>query len=90
MKKNQIIHITGQLGGTLFRQEARQKGEKLGLVGHVQIEPNGALRLDVEGDPEALDEFISWCHTGPEGTDVQGVTVEDGSVQGFDRFMEMR
>lgn len=90
MKKNQIIRINGQLGGTLFRQEARQKGEKLGLMGHAQIEPTGDLRIDAEGEPDALEEFIAWCKVGPEGTDVRSVHVTDGEVQGFDRFMEMR
>lgn len=90
MKKNQIIRISGQLGGTLFRQEARQKGEKLGLTGHAQIEPEGELRIDAEGEPDALDEFVNWCKKGPEGTKVQGVQVADGPLQGFDRFMEMR
>lgn len=90
MKKNQIIRISGQLGGTLFRQEARQKGEKLGLVGHAQIEPTGELRIDVEGDPKTLEEFVDWCKRGPEGTEVQQLRVSDGEVQGFDRFMEVR
>ena len=90
MKKNQIIRISGQLGGTLFRQEARQKGEKLGLTGHAQIEPEGDLRIDAEGEPDALDEFVNWCKTGPNGTNVRSVHVDDGPVQGFDRFMEMR
>jgi acylphosphatase len=90
MKKNQIIRISGQLGGTLFRQEARQKGEKLGLVGHAQIDLNGDLRIDAEGEPDALEEFVDWCKAGPEGTEVQGVRVTDGEVQGFDRFMEVR
>ncbi|GAB3553075.1 acylphosphatase [Spirosoma fluminis] len=90
MKKNIIIHVSGQLGGTLFRQEARQKGEKLGLVGHAQIEPNGDLRIDAEGVPEALDQLVDWCKTGPDGTEVQNIQVSDGELQGFDRFMEMR
>ncbi|WP_080237441.1 acylphosphatase [Spirosoma rigui] len=90
MKKNQIIRIRGELGGTLFRQEARQKGEKLGLVGHAQIEPDGALRIDAEGDPDRLEEFVDWCKKGPEGTEVQQVHVADGELQGFDRFMEVR
>ncbi|GAB3640351.1 acylphosphatase [Spirosoma arcticum] len=90
MKKNQIIRISGQLGGTLFRQEARQKGEKLGLMGHAKIDPDGDLHVEAEGEPGALDDFIAWCKIGPEGTEVQSVHVTDGELQGFDRFTEMR
>ena len=90
MKKNQIIYVTGQLGGTLFRQEARQQAEKLGLTGIARIQSNGELRIETEGEEEALEAFIKWCKTGPEGTTVQGVSVQDGPLQGYDRFLEMR
>lgn len=90
MKKNVIIYITGQLGGTLFRQEARQKAEKLGLMGIARIQANGELRIEVEGEQEALKAFEDWCRTGPEGTVVDEVRVMDGPLQEYDRFMEMR
>ena len=90
MKKNHIIYVTGQLGGTLFRQEARQQAEKLGLMGIARIQSNGELRVEVEGEEEALEAFQKWCKVGPEGTDVQSVNVQDGPLQEYDRFMEMR
>ncbi len=90
MKKNQIIYVIGQLGGTLFRQEARQKAEKLGLTGIARIQVNGELRIETEGDEEDLNAFIEWCKTGPDGTDVQGVRVLDGPLQGYEKFLEMR
>lgn len=71
MKKNHIICVTGQLGGTLFRQEARQQAEKLGLIGIARIQSNGELRIEVEGEEDALDAFQKWCKNGPEGTTVQ-------------------
>lgn len=90
MKKNHIIYVTGQLGGTLFRQEARQQAEKLGLMGIARIQSNGELRIEIEGEEDALDVFQKWCKTGPEGTTVQGVRVQDGPLQEYDRFTEMR
>lgn len=90
MKKNHIIYVTGQLGGTLFRQEARQQAEKLGLMGIARIQSNGELRIEVEGEEDALDAFQKWCETGPEGTTVEGVRAQDGPLQAYDRFMEMR
>ena len=90
MKKNLIIYVTGQLGGTLFRQEARQKAEKLDLTGMARIQTNGELRIEIEGDEKALDTFQQWCQTGPEGTTVDNVRVLDGPLQGYDKFLEMR
>ena len=89
MKKNKIIYVTGQLGGTLFRQEARQEGERLGLTGIARIQSNGELRIETEGAEESLDEFIKWCKTGPDGTTVQGVRVQDQPLQGYEKFLEM-
>lgn len=89
MKKNQIIYITGQLGGTLFRQEARQEAERLGLTGIARIQANGELRIETEGEAEDLKTFIKWCKTGPDGTTVQGVRVLDGPLQGYEKFLEM-
>ena len=89
MKKNQIIYIDGQLGGTLFRQEARQEAERLGLTGIARIQSDGELRIETEGDEEALETFIKWCKAGPDGTTVKSVRVQDGPLQGYDRFLEM-
>ncbi|GAA4450844.1 hypothetical protein GCM10023189_12090 [Nibrella saemangeumensis] len=90
MKKNLIIRIAGDLQGTLFRQEARQKAEKLGLNGTAQYEEDGNLHIEVEGEPEQLEAYLQWCEQGPEGTRVSQVDVEEGALQGYDRFLEMR
>jgi len=90
MKKNLHIRVDGEMGGTLFRQEARQQAERLGLFGYVQYEPDGTLHIEAEGDPDQLEKLQQWCHQGPEGTRVSAVRTEDGSPQGFDRFLERR
>lgn len=90
MKKNLIIRVSGDLQGTLFRQEARQRAEKLGLTGTANYESDGNLRIEVEGEPEPVERFRQWCEKGPAGTQVSHVEVEEGSLQGYDRFLEMR
>ena len=89
MKKNHIIYVTGQLGGTLFRQEARQEAERLGLTGIVRIQSNGELRIETEGEEEDLETFIKWCKICPDGTTVQSVRVQDEPLQGYEKFLEM-
>ncbi|GAA4421548.1 hypothetical protein GCM10023187_57510 [Nibrella viscosa] len=89
MKKNLIIRVSGDLQGTLFRQEARQKAEKLGLNGTAHYEPDGNLHIEVEGAPEQLDAYRQWCEQGPDGTHVSHIAVEEGALQGYDRFIEM-
>ncbi len=89
MKRNLIIRVSGNLQGTLFRKEARQKAEKLGLNGTAHYETDGSLLIEVEGEPESLEAYQKWCEQGPEGTSVSKIKVEEGDLQGFDRFFEM-
>ena len=89
MKKNLIIRVSVDLQGTLFRQEARQRAEKLGLTGTAHYEPDGNLYIEAEGEPESVEAFLEWCNQGPEGTHVSHIDAEEGPLQGYDRFFEM-
>ena len=35
-----------------------------------------------EGEPEMLEDFIRWCHRGPEQARVDGVERTDGEATG--------
>ncbi|WP_266365526.1 acylphosphatase [Tellurirhabdus rosea] len=89
MKKNLKVRITGTLLGTLFRQKARQRAEKLGLMGFAHNEATDELYIEAEGEPEQVDQFAEWCQSDPgDGLAVEKVQVEEGELQGYDRFLE--
>lgn len=83
---NRIIHVTGHVQGVFFRASARDEARRLGLAGWARNEPDGSVRIEVEGDPSALDQFIAWCRIGPPRARVKHVAVEMGQVQGHTGF----
>ncbi len=80
------IRISGQVQGVFFRQTATQEAKKLGIKGFVRNEPDGTVYIEAEGSKKILDEFIKWCHEGPEAADVSRVEVNGGQVKKFTDF----
>jgi acylphosphatase len=39
-----------------------------------------------EGSPEAVDELVGWCRTGPPRAAVAGVAVEEAAAEGNGSF----
>lgn len=81
------LRIYGRVQGVFFRHQARQRAEALGLAGWVRNCPDGSVEAVVEGDQEAVAQFVRWTHRGPPGAHVERVDVEreapEGSTQGF-------
>ncbi len=68
--------VHGHVQGVGFRWFARRHAARLGLVGWVANEPSGSVRIVVEGDRPAVDEFAAGLHEGPPGAVVERI---DGS-----------
>lgn len=86
MTKHFNIKVYGRVQGVFFRATALEEAEKLGLVGFVRNESDGSVYIEVEGEKENLDKFISWCHVGPPLARVDKVEVKEGAVKNFSRF----
>lgn len=80
------IRITGKVQGVFFRITAQKVAEGTGLTGVVRNNPDGSVSIEVEGDPEALREFVDWCHDGPEKAKVDRVDIEERGMQHYDDF----
>jgi acylphosphatase len=86
MQRHYNIVITGKVQGVRYRAVAQKMADIMGLTGYVQNKPDGTVYMEVEGEEDLLVRMIQWCHHGPEGADVQHVSVTDGQVQGFTEF----
>ncbi|GIV31614.1 MAG: acylphosphatase [Saprospiraceae bacterium] len=86
MVKHYDIWIEGRVQGVWFRASARNKAKELGVRGWVRNLPDGRVYAEAEGEEEALQQFVDWCHRGPELAEVTGVVVREGPVQGFEDF----
>ena len=53
-----------------------------GVTGWVRNRNDGAVEAVFEGDPEAVDAMVRWCHSGPSGARVDTVDVTDEQPEG--------
>ncbi|MEY4744721.1 MAG: hypothetical protein RL272_666 [Candidatus Parcubacteria bacterium] len=86
MRRHVIILVTGRVQGVFFRGTAKGEADRLGIAGYARNEPDGSVRIEAEGDGDALDRFVSWCGRGPDFADVKAVTVHDGGGAHFSGF----
>ena len=81
------IVIRGRVQGVYFRASAREVARVQRLSGWIRNRLDGGVQAVVEGEEDAVQAFIAWCHVGPAGayvTDVEA-TLEpySGEFQGF-------
>ena len=69
------IVISGRVQGVYFRASARDVARAPRLSGWVQNRRDGDVEAVVEGEADAVQAFIAWCHTGPPGAHVTEVQV---------------
>ena len=65
--------IAGRVQGVAYRAHTQRAAIDLGLTGWVRNCPDGRVELVAEGDQEALNQLISWCHQGPPAAHVTRV-----------------
>lgn len=84
--KHLNIKISGRVQGIFFRATAKEEAEKLGIKGFARNEPDGTVYMEVEGEKDNLDKFISWCHQGPTLARVDKIDVIEDSIKKFTGF----
>jgi len=80
------LTINGKVQGVFYRKSAHAKATALGLSGWVKNLENGRVMAEVQGEPYGVEQFIKWCHQGPDRARVTGVeteTVPSRREQGF-------
>lgn len=70
------VKIHGRVQGVYYRASTVQEAQKLRLTGWVMNCPDGSVEAVAEGAIAKLEEFIAWCHQGPDGARVTQVSVE--------------
>ena len=85
-----IARITGMVQGVKYRATAQREARRRGLTGWVRNEPDGTVLIDVEGDPAAVDAFLTWCAEGPPGARVAAVETTIADPVGYEAFTILR
>ncbi len=78
--------VSGRVQGVAFRWYAQEQARRLGVVGWVRNEPDGSVLLHAEGEDEAVDALVRWCHDGPGMARVSSVAVREAATSGARSF----
>lgn len=78
--------VTGKVQGVSFRASCADQARRLGLTGWVANRSDGAVDLVAEGEPDAVETLIDWCHDGPRAAHVDDVEVLDVAPAGYGKF----
>ena len=76
----------GRVQNVWFRDTARREAEQLGLAGSARNRDDGAVEMEIEGEPTAVERFIGWAHDGPPRARVDDVEVTDLPPEGATGF----
>ena len=80
------VRISGKVQGVYYRASARQKAAMLGVNGFIKNEEDGTVSMEIEGEPEAVNEMIEWCRHGPAMARVEQLKSETCKASGNSGF----
>jgi len=75
LKVRAHLFISGHVQGVFFRYEIRNRAVRLNICGWVMNLRDGRVEAVFEGEKEAVEEIIAFCHRGPPGAVVKKVDV---------------
>lgn len=82
MKELRVIKIHGKVQGVGYRFFATRVARRLGLKGWIRNLRDGTVDAAVEGEPEAIEEWIEEIKEGPRYAEVTRIDQEKKSYRG--------
>ena len=79
--KTITIKVFGKVQGVFFRHYTVIKANELGITGFVFNAGDGTVEITAQAQQEKLNEFINWCHHGPERARVDKVETHNVSSE---------
>ncbi len=79
--------VRGMVQGVGFRYSTQSVARRLGVSGYVQNMPDGTVRVECEGEPEAVQAMADWLNKGPSSANVADVDFRwRAAKRGYSRF----
>lgn len=82
MKEQLHVLISGRVQGVWFRANTQRKAQELGITGWVRNTSDGKVEAIFEGETTQLKNMISWCHKGPQFSQVTNVEIQHKQYTG--------
>ena len=74
-RRRVVVH--GRVQGVFFRDSVRRLAERNSVAGWVRNTPEGTVEAVLEGEREAVERLVTFCHDGPRGARVTTVDVHE-------------
>jgi len=78
--------IEGRVQGVGYRYSAKMEAESMGIRGSVQNLSDGSVFVTAQGEKEAMDNFLRWCHKGPPSAKVSNIEIVQRKTEEFTEF----
>jgi DNA ligase D-like protein (predicted 3'-phosphoesterase) len=80
------VRIDGAVQGVGFREATRSTAIRLGVLGWVRNEDDGAVAVHAEGPAAAVDELIEFLRRGPSAAKVEELQLDEVRREGHEQF----
>ena len=80
------VLVAGHVQGVFFRDTCRREALAAGVSGWVRNLPDGRVEAIFEGEPDAVEQLVSWAHHGPRRAHVVDVEVTEEPPEGVSGF----
>ncbi len=81
------LWVSGRVQGVWYRGTCADQARAYGVSGWARNLPDGRVEVVAEGQPEAVDKLVEWCHQGPAHAHVTGVQVQSEAPEGLAGFI---
>jgi acylphosphatase len=81
IRRRVVVH--GLVQGVFFRDTLRRHAAAAGVAGWARNRADGAVEAVFEGLPEAVEQLVATCRTGPRGARVDRVEVAEEAPEGL-------
>jgi DNA ligase D-like protein (predicted 3'-phosphoesterase) len=78
--------VRGRVQGVGFREATVRRAQKLGALGWIRNDDDGAVRVHAEGEDAAVEELVAFLREGPPAAAVDEVAVEEVKTEGHEQF----
>jgi DNA polymerase-4 len=75
-KHTKKVIISGMVQGVYYRLETQKAARQAGVDGYVKNLADGSVEAVFQGNREAVDQMVAWCHRGPSAARVDQVVVD--------------
>ena len=70
------VFVSGTVQGVYYRASTRDAARERDVDGWVRNRDGGRVEAVFEGEEDAVEGMVEWCHTGSDAASVENVEIE--------------